>query len=116
MAIAVQSFQLLFNSQVVNGNSHEAHVVLHANECKCMQSDVHAIECKSMHMQICCCPFICMQEAFSPCCGEVALDTECSIATFLPAAVKYANQNVHGGLSISISVKASTAEEKQVRL
>ncbi|CDI80351.1 hypothetical protein EAH_00014640 [Eimeria acervulina] len=57
--------------------------------------------------------FFCRQEAFSPCCGEVALDTESSVEAFLPLAVQYTNDKVHGGLSVSISVKpASSAEEK----
>ncbi|CDJ37125.1 hypothetical protein, conserved [Eimeria tenella] len=57
--------------------------------------------------------FFTRQETFCPCCGEVPLDTEASIAAFLPAAVKFANEKVHGGLSVSISVKPSTAAEEQ---
>lgn len=57
--------------------------------------------------------FFTQQETFSPSCGEVPLDTECSIEAFLPVAVKYANEKVHGGLSMSISVKPTTPEQEK---
>lgn len=58
--------------------------------------------------------FFCRQETFSPCCGEVPLDTENTIEAFLPAAVQYTNNKVHGGLSVSISVRPSTPAEEKV--
>ncbi|OEH76627.1 hypothetical protein cyc_01978 [Cyclospora cayetanensis] len=57
--------------------------------------------------------FFTQQETFSPCCGEVQLDTDGTIEAFLPVAVKYANEKVHGGLSVSVSVKPITPKEEQ---
>lgn len=57
--------------------------------------------------------FFTRQETFSPACGEVPLDTGNSVEAFLPAAVKYANEKVHGGLSISVSVKPNTPAEEE---
>ncbi|KAL8425947.1 hypothetical protein Efla_000924 [Eimeria flavescens] len=59
--------------------------------------------------------FLTQQETFSPCCGEVPLETENEVESFLDAAVKCANEGIHGGLSISISVKTHTPEQEKLQ-
>ncbi|KAL8450073.1 hypothetical protein Emed_002655 [Eimeria media] len=57
--------------------------------------------------------FLTQHETFSPVCGEVPLDTLNTIEAFLPVATKYANEGVHGGLSISVSVRPTTPEHEK---
>lgn len=57
--------------------------------------------------------FFTQQETFSPSCGEICLDTPNLTEEFLPVAVSFVNNKIHGGLSVSVLVKTNSQEEEK---